>query len=184
MEDVKMSEMSREEARAIELSEIRRKLRNISSRKTRLNKMQEHPEYQARIDELLKEEHELQLRRNEIEPADYTVTKLTQEQVDDLGYDEVIRALKSISSKKSNTRFDKEGNEHQLALKIEAMLQVRRDTLKPVNSHFVRKSHVRAVIEKIETHYKKAMKKEDLMDMLQELLKDPQSETETEIENK
>ena len=74
---------------------------------------------------------------------------MTDEQIESLNYDETIKAIKSIQSKKCNTQFDK--NEYEKAREIELKLLQHKKEVKPVEETVVKKSQIDTLIEEIES---------------------------------
>ena len=104
---------------------------------------------------VLSEEQLLKEVRQLLDPKEKPVTMYTQEDVDQLDYDETVKAIRSIQSKKTLTRWltDVEGDndEYRNACVIEKMLIERRNNIKPVDNDYIRKSDLQTIIDTIES---------------------------------
>ncbi|WP_226164237.1 hypothetical protein, partial [Hymenobacter terricola] len=97
------------------------------------------------------------------------VPQYTLEDVQELSYDETVRAIKSIQSKKSLTKWltDVAGDndEYRNACRVEELLRAHKEMLQPEGSNVVRKSVIQALVDDSE-----GMTKEELVAKLVELL--------------
>lgn len=147
------------EMKALELNNdieiVKRELKRVASVKCRLLKQKGRPDYEMALEEVLKEEQLLKEVRTYITGSKKTVTTFEKADVDQLTYDETVKALKSIQSKKSLTRWltTEEGNndEFRSACKIEEMLKEHIKQVKPIEDNTIRKSEIQNVIDLIET---------------------------------
>lgn len=146
------------EAKAMELGndleQVKKELKRVASVKCRLLKQKGRPDYEEALQAVLAEEQLLKEARSYITGAKKTVTTFGQEDVDQLTYDETVKALKSIQSKKSLTKWltEKEGDndEYRSACNIEGMLKEHLKSVKPIEDNTVRKSDIQSVIDTIE----------------------------------
>ena len=170
-----MTSVKEIEKKAIELGEdvevVKKELKRVASVKCRLLKQKGRSDYEEALEEVLKEEQLLKEVRSYITGVKKTVTTFEQADVDQLTYDETTKALKSIQSKKSLTRWltTEEGNndEFRSACKIEEMLKEHLKSVKPIEGNTVRKSDIQKVIETIESSGE--ISKEKVLEMLREL---------------
>lgn len=147
------------ESKAMELGHdmdmVKKELKRVASVKCRLLKQKFRPDYEERLEEVLKEEQLLKEVRSFLIGPKKTTTTMTQKDVDQLTHDETVKAIRSIQSKKSLTRWltDVEGDndEYREACRIESMLKEHLKTVKPIEDNTVRKSDVQRVIEVIES---------------------------------
>lgn len=147
------------EMKAIELGQdlenVKRELKRVASVKCRLLKQKGRPDYEEAMESVLKEEQLLKEVRTYLVGSKKTVTTFVQEDVDQLTYDETVKALKSIQSKKSLTRWltinEGDNDEFRNACNIEEMLKEHIKSVKPVEDNMVRKSDIQNVIDTIET---------------------------------
>ena len=105
--------------------------------------------------ETLKYEQILKEAKNLLNPKEKFVTDYNQDDVNQLDYDETIKAIRSIQSKKTLSKWltDIEGDndEYRKACEIEQMLVERRNQIKPVDNEFVRKTDVQTIIDTLES---------------------------------
>lgn len=134
---------------------ITKELKRVQSIKCRLKKQKGKKTYEDEITEVVKYEQVLKEARQLLDPKEKPVTMYEQDDVDQLDYDETIKAIRSIQSKKTWTKWltDVEGDndEYKNACKIEAMLIARRESIKPVDNEYVRKTDVQTIIDTIES---------------------------------
>ena len=153
MENVKMIE-----AKALELNndleQVKKELKRLASVKCRLIKQKGLPDYEAKLEAVLKEIQVVTEARSYIAGAKKTVTTFEQADVDRLTHDETVKAIKSIQSKKYHTRWlttvEGDNDEFREACRIEEMLKEHLKTVKPIEDNVVRKSDIQRIIETIE----------------------------------
>lgn len=137
-----------------DLDVVALEMRRIQSLKCRLKKQKFKKSYDADMRELLAQEQLVKEVRELIAPKSATVTTITQDQIDVLTYDETIKAIKSIQSKKCNTQFlteDKATNAaYQDACRIEQLLLAHKSTVKPLAETVVSKLDVKDIITQLE----------------------------------
>lgn len=135
--------------------EISKELKRVQSIKCRLKTQKGKASYEKDMNEVLKYEQVLKEARNLVEPKKKPVTEFTKEDVEKLDYDETIKAILSIQSKKTRTKWltTEEGNneEYKKACQIEKLLIDRREQIKPVDDEHVRKTDVKTILETIES---------------------------------
>lgn len=138
-----------------DLDLVKKEIKRIQSVKCRLGKQKGRSTYQAEMTEVLRQERVLVEVRNLLDPKEKTVTTFTQEDVDRLDYDETIKAIRSIQSKKTLTKWltatEGDNDEYREACRIEEMLKAHRDNIKPIEETVVRKSDLVTIIETIES---------------------------------
>ena len=134
---------------------IARELKRVQSIKCRLKKQKGKATYEQEMQEVLKQEQVLKEARQLLDPKEKPVTMYTQEDVDQLDYDETIKAIRSIQSKKTLSRWltpvEGDNEEFKKACEIEKMLIERRESIKPVDNEYVRKTDVQTIIDTIES---------------------------------
>ena len=170
-----MTSLKKVEAKANELKTVEnvaKELKRIQSIKCRLKKQKGKSTYEAEMTEVIKQEQLLKEVRQLLDPKEKPVTMYEQADVDQLDYDETIKAIRSIQSKKTLSRWltDVEGDndEFRNALKIEAMLIARREAIKPVDENNVRKTEVQTIIDTIEDSGE--LSQEKIIELLNSLL--------------
>ena len=155
-----------------DVEKVARELKRIQSVKCRLKKQKGKSSYEKEMTEVIKYEQALKEARQLLNPKEKPVTQYTQEDVDQLDYDETIKAIRSIQSKKTLTKWltDVEGDndEYRKACEIEKMLIERRNKIKPVDNEYVRKTDVQTIIDTLESSGK--LSQEKIVELLKSLL--------------
>lgn len=151
---------------------LARELKKVQSTKCRLKKMKGRKDYDTKMTATLQYEELLKEARQLLEPKTKAVTQFEQSDVDLLDYDETIKAIRSIQSKKTLSKWltgvEGDNDEYRNAVRIESMLVARRDATKPVDNDHLRKSDLLAVIETIESSGKLTTAR--VLELLNELL--------------
>ena len=140
-----MSNMTAIVAKASELNNdvlaIQRELKRVASIKCRLKKMPFRSDFEANMTAILQEEELLKNVRSYVAGPRKNVNTLTQEEVDLMTLDEVMKAIKSIQSKKYHTKWlttePGDNDEYREACRIEDMLKARRDALAPKSNGYI-----------------------------------------------
>jgi hypothetical protein len=156
-----------------DVEEVKKALRSLQSRKSRLKKQKSRKDYEELMTEILQQEQLLKEVRDYFEPKTIPVPKMTQKDIELLNYEETLRAIKSIQSKKCLVQHLTENIadnvEYQRACEIERMLLEHKKNIKPIEETVVRKSDINDLIDhlqnqntKIETQY--------VISLLEELL--------------
>ena len=151
---------------------VSKELKRVQSTKCRLKKQKGKGSYEQEMSEVLREEQLLKEARQLLDPKEKPTTQYTQEDVDSLDYDETIKAIRSIQSKKTLSRWlttvEGDNEEFKNAEKIEKMLIERREQIKPVDENNVRKTEVQAIIDTIESSGK--LSQEKIVELLKKLV--------------
>lgn len=151
---------------------VAKELKRIQSIKCRLKKQKGKSTYEAEMTEILQQEQLLKEVRQLIDPKEKPVTMYEQADVDQLDYDETIKAIRSIQSKKTLSRWlttvDGDNDEFRNAERIEKMLIARRETIKPVDENNVRKTEIQTIIDTIESSGELSQKQ--ILELLNKLL--------------
>lgn len=120
-----------------QLEQIKKELKRIASVKCRLNKQRGKKTYEEEMSKVLAQEEQLKSIRDSLVQPKKTVTTYTIEDIKELSYEEVTKAIKSIQSKKSNTKWltpiEGDNDEYRNACRIESMLNERRAELQPTS---------------------------------------------------
>lgn len=134
---------------------IATELKKVQSIKCRLKKQKGKSSYEKEMSETLRYEQVLKEARQLLDPKEKAVTMYEQADVDQLDYDETIKAIRSIQSKKTLTKWlttvEGDNDEYRKACEIEKMLVARRESIKPVDNEYVRKTDVQTIIDTIES---------------------------------
>ena len=151
---------------------IAKELKRIQSVKCRLKKQKGKSTYEKEMTEVLKYEQILKEAKNLLNPKEKFVTDYNQDDVNQLDYDETIKAIRSIQSKKTLSKWltDIEGDndEYRKACEIEKMLIERRNEIKPVDNEYVRKTEVQTIIDTLESSGK--LSQEKIVELLKKLV--------------
>ena len=170
MTDLKKVEEKANELKTVE--NIARELKRIQSIKCRLKKQKGKSTYEAEMTEVIKQEQLLKEVRQLLDPKEKPVTQYEHADVDQLDYDETIKAIRSIQSKKTLSRWltdvDGDNDEFRNAERIERMLIERRELIKPVDENNVRKTDVQTIIDTIEDSGE--LSQEKIIELLKSLL--------------
>lgn len=155
-----------------DLGAVAKELKRVQSLKCRLKKQKGKKTYEEEMTEVIKYEQVLKEVRQLLDPKEKPVTMYTQDDVDRLDYDETIKAIRSIQSKKTLTKWltDVEGDndEFRKACEIEKMLIARRESIKPVDNEYIRKTDLQSVIDTIESSGKLSQKR--IVELLKSLM--------------
>lgn len=151
---------------------VAKELKRVQSTKCRLKKQKGKSTYESEMNEVLREEQLLKEARQLLDPKEKPTTQYTQEDVDSLDYDETIKAIRSIQSKKTLTKWlttvEGDNEEFKNAEKIEKMLIERREKIKPVDENNVRKTEIQTIIDTIESSGK--LSQEKVVELLKKLV--------------
>ena len=171
---VKLSDVQ-EAAKKFEynLDLVKKELKRIQSIKCRLKKQKARKDYEVAMREVLAQEQLLKEVRQLLNPRKKPTTQLTAEDIEKLTYEETIRAIKNIQSKKCLSQHltdNLETNEeYQNAVRIEKMLLEHKNKIKPAPANFVAKSKIQTIIDNLESL--KDADKDTIVQQLKELLK-------------
>lgn len=126
------------------IDELNKAFKRVASAKTRLKQSAGRPDFNEKMTRVLQEEQLLKHVRDYLTEPRKTVSNLTAEDIAVMNYDEVTRAIASIQSKKTHTRWADDcerdddgmyipgtGAKYKEACRIERMLQERKFELKP-----------------------------------------------------
>lgn len=151
---------------------VSKELKRVASAKCRLKKQKGKSTYESEMNEVLREEQLLKEARQLLDPKEKPTTQYTQEDVDSLDYDETVKAIRSIQSKKTLSRWlttvEGDNEEFKNAEKIEKMLIERREKIKPVDENNVRKTEIQTIIDTIESSGK--LSQEKVVELLKKLV--------------
>ena len=133
---------------------VKKELKRVQSIKCRLKKQKGKSTYEQEMTKWLQYEQILKEARSLLVPRPKPVTQYTLEDIKLLDYDETVKAIRSIQSKKTLTKWltTEPGNneEYKKACKIEQMLIAHREQIKPVEDSYIRKTDLLKIIEVIE----------------------------------
>ena len=169
-------ELKAVEAKADELGRnlesVKKAIKAVQTRKCNLAKNKFQKDYDEKMLKILAEERLLVEVRQLLKPTDKKVPDYTQADVEKLDYDETLKAIKSIQSKKFHTRWlnEREGDndEFRSACQIEEWLLEHKKQVRPVDDIYIRKSDLVTIIDTIKTTGD--IKIETIIELLEELL--------------
>ena len=155
------------------VEEVKKAIRSLQSRKSRLKKQKGREDYEKLMTEILQQEQLLKEVRDYFEPKTIPVPEMTQKDIELLDYEETLRAIKSIQSKKCNVQHATENIEdnieYQKACEIERMLLEHKKNIKPIEETVVRKSDINDLIDHLQKQEEKISTKY-VISLLEELL--------------
>lgn len=149
-----MADLKKIEAKADELGRdmetVIKEIKRVQSAKCRLKKFKGRSDYDAKMTKILQEEEVLKEVRQLLDPKEKPVTMYTQDDVKMLDYDETVKALKSIQSKKCLTKYDPDNQDsYKKACEIESWLNEHKKSVKPVDTAYIRRTDLQTVIDTI-----------------------------------
>lgn len=151
---------------------VKKEIKRVQSVKCRLAKQKGKSTYEDEMNEVIKYIQVLSEARNLLDPKIKPVHEFNEDDIKVLTYDQVVKAIRTIQSKKTNTKWltnvPCDNDEYRQAEKVEQMLIKRRKELKPVDDNCVKKTDIKAVIETIESSGN--LSQETILDMLRNLL--------------
>jgi hypothetical protein len=159
-------DMTKITAKANELNndivEVNKALKRIASVKCRLKASAGKPTFNDDMTACLQEEQLLKHVKGYLTEPRKTVNNLTPEDIEAMNYDEVCKAIRSIQSKKTHTKWAEDckkdenglfipgsGAAYQEACRIENMLLERKHVLKPVGTSGFSKAALRDLIAEL-----------------------------------
>ena len=155
-----------------DVEKLATELKRVQSVKCRLKKCKGKSSYEKEMAEVLKYEQVLKEARQLLDPKEKPVTMYDQADVDQLDYDETIKAIRSIQSKKTLSKWlttvEGDNDEYRKACEIEKLLVARRENIKPVDNEYVRKTDVQTIIDTIESSGQ--LSQEKVVELLKSLL--------------
>ncbi len=151
---------------------VKKEIKRLQSVKCRLNKMKGKSTYEADMKKCLEEIEVMSQVRSLLEPREKFVTEYDSEDVARLDYDETVKAIRTIQSKKTLTKYlttvEGDNDEYRQACKIEKMLLEHKKTVSPVEDSLVRKTDLVTIIDTIKLDPE--MSHERILDLLESLL--------------
>ena len=149
MTDLRMIEKKADEL-GRDIETVIKEIKRVQSAKCRLKKFKGRSDYDLKMTAILQEEEVLKEVRQLLDPKEKPVTMYTQDDVKVLDYDETVKALKSIQSKKCLTKYDPDNQEgYKKACEIEAWLNEHKKSVKPVDTAYIRRTDLQTVIDTI-----------------------------------
>lgn len=155
------------------VEEVKKAIRSLQSQKSRLKKQKGREDYDELMTEILQKEQLLKEVRDYFEPKTKPVPEMTKEDIELLNYEETLRAIKSIQSKKClvqhlTANID-DNEEYKKACQIESWLLEHKQNIKPIEETVVRKSDINDLINHLQNQDEKISTKY-VIDLLEKLL--------------
>lgn len=151
---------------------LAKELKRVASVKCRLKKQKGKATYQAEMTATVQYEQVLKEARQLLNPKEKTVTMFDQDDVLQLDYDETVKAIRSIQSKKTLTKWltDTEGDndEFRKACEIESWLVEHRKEVAPIEDTTIRKTELITIIDTIESSGK--LSQDKIVELLKSLI--------------
>jgi len=151
---------------------LSKELKKIQSTKCRLKKQKGKSSYQEDMTKVLQYEQSLKEAKSLLEPKDKTVTTFEKQDIDLLDYDETIKAIKSIQTKKCLSKWltpiENDNDSYRQACKIESMLLEHKKTVQPIEDTTIRKTELQKIIDTIESN--KDLSQDSILDLLNNLM--------------
>lgn len=177
-EEIKMTNTNMKEiekvAEKFEHDELKiaKELKRVQSIKCRLKKQKGKATYQDEMTQVVQYEQVLKEARNLINPKEKPVTMYDENDVSQLDYDETIKAIRSIQSKKTLSKWltevEGDNDEYRNACKIEKMLLEHKKEVQPVDADYIRKTDVQTIIDTIESSGN--LSQEKIVELLKNLM--------------
>lgn len=138
-----------------DIEKVKKELKKIQSTKCRLAKQKFKSTYESEMEKVLKDEQVMKEVKRLLDPKEKTVTTFEQDDVDLLDYDQTIKAIKSIQSKKTLSKWltpiEGDNDEYRNAVRIEKMLLEHKSKIRPIDETVIRKTDLVTIIETIES---------------------------------
>lgn len=167
MTDLRMIEKKADEL-GRDMETVIKEIKRVQSAKCRLKKFKGRSDYGVKMTAILQEEEVLKEVRQLLDPKEKPVTMYTEDDVKMLDFDETVKALKSIQSKKCLTKYDPDNQEgYKKACEIEALLNEHKKSVKPVDTAYIRRTDLQTVIDTIKETGD--IKVETILEMLENL---------------
>ena len=167
MTDLRMIEKKADEL-GRDMEAVIKEIKRVQSAKCRLKKFKGRSDYDLKMTAILQEEEVLKEVRQLLDPKEKPVTMYTEDDVKMLDFDETVKALKSIQSKKCLTKYDPDNQEgYKKACEIEAWLNEHKKSVKPVDTAYIRRTDLQTVIDTIKETGD--IKVETIIEMLENL---------------
>ena len=157
-----MTEILAKKSELGSLDATMKRLKALQSAKCRLKKKKSDADYDAKMREILAEEQVVKEVRQLFTNKKKSVPEYTQDDVNVLNYEDTIKAIKSIQSKKCLSQNDT--SEYQKACKVEQMLLEHKKLVRPADETSVKKTELLTLLDELKSlkptqGYKHALKR-------------------------
>lgn len=147
-------------------------IKRVQSVKCRLKKQKARKDYDSEMRKVLEQEQVLKEARQTLVPKKKPVTEYVQSDVDMLDFDETVKAIKSIQSKKCLSKLEDDDpndcEEYKRACEIECMLLEHKKQVRPIEDTTVRKTDVQTIIDTLQSSGK--LDKDSVVELLKKLM--------------
>lgn len=147
---------------------IKSELKRVQSIKCRLKKQKKRADYEKEMTKVVKYEQALKESREYFEPKKMFVTDMTADDIKILNFDETMKAIKSIQSKKCNSQYLETKTEYEHAIVIENLLLEHKKNVRPIEETVVKKTDLKTIINELESL--ENVSKEYLIEQLKNLI--------------
>jgi hypothetical protein len=151
------------------VEEVKNELKRVQSVKCRLKKQKARKDYEEEMSKVVNYEQALKEVRDYFEPKKTFVTQMTKSDIQELNYEETMKAIKSIQSKKCNSQWQEDEIDYKKACEIEEWLLEHKKEVKPVEDTVVKKSDLVDLIHHLESQ-EETIKTEYVIELLQKLV--------------
>jgi hypothetical protein len=151
-----------------DVEEVKNELKRVQSVKCRLKKQKARKDYESEMSKVVNYEQALKEVRDFFEPKKMFVTEMSKNDIEVLNYEETMKAIKSIQSKKCNSQWSEDGS-YETACKIEEMLLEHKKEVRPIEDTVVKKSKIQDLIHHMENQ-QKTVKTEYVIELLERLM--------------
>lgn len=155
-----------------DILKLSNELKRVQSVKCRLKKQKGKSSYTEEMTKVLQYEQSLKEAKLLLEPKNKTVTSFDKKDIDLLDFDQTIKAIKSIQTKKCLSKWltpvENDNDTYRDACKIESMLLEHKKTVQPIEDTTVRKTDLQKVIDTIESN--KDLSQDSILDLLNKLM--------------
>lgn len=153
-----------------DMNEVKRELKRVASIKSRLKRQRGKSTFEQEMNEVLQYEELLKEVRSHLSNgSSKSVPQYTEEDIQVLSYDETIRAIKSIQSKKSLSKWltpiEGDNDEYRNACRVEELLRAHKETLQPNDINSVSKTDIQSIIDS-----SSELSKDEIIEMLRNLI--------------
>lgn len=128
---------------------VKRELKRLQSVKCRLKKQKSRADYQTKMTEVVQQEQIMKEVRQLLEPKKVAVPDFTKADVERLNFEDTMKAIKSIQSKKCLSQNNE--TEYKKACEVESMLLAHKQEVKPADETSVKKSEIQAILENLKS---------------------------------
>ena len=146
---VEMTEVLAKKAELGSLDATMKRLKALQSAKCRLKKRKTDASYDVKMREILAEEQLVKEVRQLFTNRKKSVPDFVQADVDVLNYEDTIKAIKSIQSKKCLSQ--NEPSEYEKACNVEAMLLAHKKQVKPADETTIKKTELLTLLDELQS---------------------------------